>query len=170
MRTRHAVAAARRFLVHCGREHQRRLPFLERTEGLERRFKRAIAGLTLAAVCAVVLASPLLRYNVLSALLQTRSTTARWLGLPPDRWAIDAEWRVRRSYQVATTRRTYRSVYAAASPATRKLLDYGGLSPDDAVFRWGNYNQLFVLPSKVFAPDDAGRSYRMRPHTRSVWL
>src|SRR6185437_439811 len=105
-----------------------------------------------------------------SALLQTRSTTARWLGLPPDRWAIDTEWRLRRNYQVATTRHTYRSVYAAASPATRTLLDYGGLSPDDAVFRWGNYNQLFVLPAKAFAPGDSGRSYRMRPQTRSVWL
>lgn len=149
---------------------QRRLPFLERTEGLERRFKQAIVGVTLLAVGGVVAVSPVLRYNFLRFVLQARSTAVRTLGLPPDRWAIDADWRVRRSYDAERTRKTYRATYGRATPETRRLLDYGGLAPEDAVYRWGNYNLMFVLPSKVFAPDDAGRSYRMLPHTRSVWL
>ncbi|MDR3637442.1 MAG: SGNH/GDSL hydrolase family protein [Isosphaeraceae bacterium] len=149
---------------------QQRLPFLERSLVLERFFKQSIAGFTLLAVFTAVVASPVGRYNAQRFFLQARSTLVRAVGLPADRWAIDTDWRVRRSYGIERTRRTYQQAYAQVTPQTRRLLDYAGLSPQDAVLRWGNYNQTFVLPSRVFAPDDDGRSYRMRPHTRSIWL
>ena len=149
---------------------QRRLAFLERTETLERRFKRTIVAFTLVATCMLVAVWPTARYNVQRGVLQARSRLVRALGLPPDRWAIDADWRIKRREQIEVTRRTYRSAYAKSTAATRRLLDYAGLAPDDVVLRWGNYNLTFALPSKVFAPDDSGRAYRMRPHTRSVWL
>ena len=44
------------------------------------------------------------------------------------------------------------------------------MTPDDAVLRWGNFNGTFLLSSRVFEPDDTGRSYRLRPHVASVWL
>ena len=32
----------------------------------------------------------------------------------------------------------------------RRLLDYAGLEPEDAVLRWGNFDRIFLLPSTVF--------------------
>jgi hypothetical protein len=44
------------------------------------------------------------------------------------------------------------------------------MAPENAVIRWGNYDRTLVLPSRAFEPDDHGRSYRLRPNTRSVWV
>jgi hypothetical protein len=44
------------------------------------------------------------------------------------------------------------------------------MDPDDAVVRWGNYDMMLVLSSKVFARDDDGRYYRLLSNVRSVWI
>ena len=52
----------------------------------------------------------------------------------------------------------------------KRLLLHAGLDSDHALVRWGNYDWTLLLPATVFAPDDTGRSYRLRPRLRSVWL
>ena len=52
----------------------------------------------------------------------------------------------------------------------RRLLEYSGLTPSTSVLRWGNFDKVLLLPGTVFAADDLGRSYRMKPNVRSVWL
>ena len=64
----------------------------------------------------------------------------------------------------------YREIYAEAKPEMRRLLDYAGLDPDRCVIRWGNFDRTLLLPGSVFREDDDGRSYALRPGTRSVWL
>jgi lysophospholipase L1-like esterase len=44
------------------------------------------------------------------------------------------------------------------------------MDPEHGLLRWGNYNWTLLLSSKVFEADDRGRSYRLRPLTRSIWL
>ncbi|MDR3636805.1 MAG: SGNH/GDSL hydrolase family protein [Isosphaeraceae bacterium] len=170
LRTRFAQGRHARPAVLEPATRQLQFSFLERRERLELAFKRAIIGLTLLVLCGLLVLWENGRYNVMRFVFQGRSTTARTLGLPSDRWAIEADWRIRRSHDIEVTRRTYRASFEKATPEIQRLLAYGGLTPDDAVFRWGNYNLVFALPSRVFTPDDAGRSYRMRPYTRSVWI
>ncbi len=57
-----------------------------------------------------------------------------------------------------------------SGPSLKRFLDLAGMSPNSAVIRWGNLDWTLVLSSKVFEPDDSGRSYRMKPGVRSVWL
>jgi hypothetical protein len=101
---------------------------------------------------------------------EARVAVDRWIGIPPDRSAVEADWKRRRERGVEQTRRVFREVYAEATPEVRRLLDLGGNGPDSWVLRWGNYDHIMLLPSTVFLPDDTGRSYRLRPNTRSIWL
>ena len=49
-------------------------------------------------------------------------------------------------------------------------MSYAGNDPATGILRWGNFSSTLLLPSTIFEPDDTGRSYRLRPHTRGVWL
>jgi len=94
----------------------------------------------------------------------------RALGVTPSRAVIDAEWRRWRQRWVTETRISHQKIYGAADPRMKRLLLHTGLDPDHALVRWGNYDWTLLLPAAVFAPDDTGRSYRLRPRLRSVWL
>lgn len=162
----------RRFLSHRGSKghRQRGLPFLERRERLERRFKRAILLLTCLACAGVIAGTRSGRHVSRRFALEGRSVLLRGAGLASERAVIDARRRVERQREVEQTRRIHRQVYAEATPALRRLLDHAGLGPEDAVLRWGNYDKILLLPSKVFEADETGRAYRMRPRTRAVWV
>ena len=90
--------------------------------------------------------------------------------MTPSRAVVDAEWRRWRQRWVAETRNSHRKNYSAADPRMQRLLLHAGLDPDHALVRWGNYDWTLILPAAVFAPDDSGRSYRLRPRLRSIWL
>lgn len=150
--------------------HQRRFTFVERAERLERRLKRTIVALTILCLGAMMAGTPTGRYAVRRMASAGRLAATEALGLSPSRAEIDADWQVRRERGVVQTQTVYRQVYADSSPALKRLMDYAGLDPDHAVFRWGNYDRILLLPSTVFVPDDTGRSYRMRPNMRSIWL
>ena len=49
-------------------------------------------------------------------------------------------------------------------------MNYAGNDPATGILRWGNFSSTLLLPSTIFEPDDTGRSYRLRPHSRAVWL
>ncbi len=125
---------------------------------------------TLLAVFALIGATRSGRYLARRSASGARAAALRLVGGEPPRSEVEADWADRRNRGVVRTGEMYREIYDEANPELRRLLDYAGLDPDRAVVRWGNYDKVFVLPGAVFEADDSGRSYRMRPEVRSVWL
>lgn len=152
------------------RDRQLTFRFLQRIRSRERRFRAAIASLTLLAILAILVIVPSGREFAVRAATGSRRAWRSLVGSTPDRAEIEAEAMRKRLRDVAGTRGVFRDIYAETRPAMRRLLEYSGLSPDVAVIRWGNFDKVLLLPGTVFEDDDSGRSYRMRPDTRSVWL
>jgi hypothetical protein len=152
------------------RPRQRAFAFRERSERLERAFKWAIVGLTLL-VGGGLLTAVFAKHDRAARLAyQARRVATRALGSAPDRTVVEAHWQRWRRRWTDETRLTLRQAYDESGPRMQQLLRFAGLDPDHAVIRWGNYDWTLLLPATVFAPDDTGRSYRLRPSTRSVWL
>ncbi len=149
---------------------QERFAFEVQLDRHERWFKRAIVLGTALVIVGTLMGTGAGRYLVGRVAFEVHAAAGRWIGLPQDRAVIEADWKLRRERDVEQTRGTFREVYAEASPAARRLLEFGGLDPDVGVLRWGNYDRIMLLPSTVFLPDDHGRAYRLRPNTRSIWL
>ena len=133
-------------------------------------FKLAIVAATLVVAAALIAAAPRGRYLVVSLADRARRVARQAAGVPPERSAIDAEWARYRKQSIVDTQREFQKAYAEIDPPLQRLMKYAGNDPETGLLRWGNFTQTLLLPSKVFLPDDAGRSYRLRPRTRSVWL
>lgn len=149
---------------------QRLLPFLERSNNLARRFKAAILILTIAAVAAALFGTPSGRYLAERVSHETALAAKRVFGIPPDRAEVDAVWQVKRQHLVGKQRVALQTLYEHARPDTRRLFDVAGMAPQNGLIRWGRGDDVFLISSGVFEADDSGRSYRMRPNRRSVWL
>lgn len=149
---------------------QRVFPYVERSERLHRWFKRAIATLTVLGAVGLLAGTGVGRYACRRVALAAKAKATRLIGLPVDRTLVDEQWRIERGQNVARVKSAYHEIYGRIKPQMRRVVEFAGLGPDEAVIRWGGYNQTMVLPSKAFETDDSGRSYRMRPCTRSVWL
>jgi hypothetical protein len=143
---------------------------LDRSRRWQRRFKQWIVLATLAAVGCLVAASPRGRYLAVGLADKARQAAARGLGRTPDRRDVDEEWRRYRLQSIEDTRKQFRAVYAEMERPLQELMRYAGNDPETGLLRWGNLTQTLLLPSTVFDADDSGRSYRLRPQTRSVWL
>ena len=138
--------------------------------GRERQFRRGILGVTAALLVGLV-AIPQAGRDVARRLFASaRNSVRAAIGLTPGRAEIEAEIARKRLRDVAGTRSIFGQIYAESRPPMRPLLDYSGLTPGACVLRWGNFDKVLLLPGTVFAEDDSGRSYRMRPNVRSVWL
>jgi hypothetical protein len=144
--------------------------FIERSLRRERWFKLAIIASTLVVVATLIAAAPRGRYLVVSLADKSRQLAWHAVGVPPDRSEIDAEWARYRQQGIVDTLREFQKVYAEIDPPLRRLMKYAGNDPESGILRWGNFSQTLLLPSTVLQPDDTGRSYRLRPNTRSVWL
>jgi hypothetical protein len=133
-------------------------------------FKRAIVVLTVVILAALVGGTSTGRRGVDSLVSGTERGVLRLLGITPSRKWIESRRQAERLRAVQRTRAALRKVDQRASPTFRRFLAVCGLAPQQAVIRWGNYYQTIVLSAGVFEPDDQGRSYRLRPNTRSVWV
>lgn len=152
------------------REIQSLLPFLERRERLERIFRRSIVAGTLLGLATAWLTIPRGSAALLEKARHAKWSALRGIGLEPDRAEVDADWLDSRSRREVKVREAYRGIFGRMPAATQKLLRASGVSPDDAVIRWGNYDKSFVLPSTIFERDDDGRYYRLRPNIRAFFL
>lgn len=144
--------------------------FRERLDRTDWWFKRGILLATSLAVVGLVGGSASGRFAVGWLARRAKWAAVAPLGLEPSREEIDADWRSKRELSMLRTRQVFQKVYDRAAPHYRELLRVAGMAPDQAVFRWGNYDRSLLLSSKVFDPDDNGRSYRLKPNTRSIWL
>ncbi len=150
---------------------QRNLPFIERSRGRERLFKRTIVTVTTLVVAGLCGGTSSGRFHLRLWATQARKILARGLlGLEPDRVQIDAEWRLRRERGVEATRQSLTTYYRDTTEQMRELFRVVGMDPDHALIRYGRGDEAFVISSQVFEPDEHGRSYRFRPNTRSIWL
>ncbi len=153
------------------RKTQRFLGFQARTLRLERRFRRTLAAATLLAVALLWLAFPRARARVESFYYRAKLYVVEHvIGLSPDRAAVEAEWTARRTLGIANTRRVLERFYGETTPRMRELFRVAGMDPDHGLIRYGRGDQAFLISPQVFELDTAGRSYRMRPNVRSVWL
>ncbi|WP_165231437.1 SGNH/GDSL hydrolase family protein [Aquisphaera insulae] len=152
------------------RLNQRTFRFIERPQRLARRFKAGILAATALLVVLTIGGSSHGRNAIAWLASRGRWAAIRAVGGKPSRAEIDADWARRRRHDVEQARIRLRKTYDQYDPAMRRLLDYAGLDPDHALLRWGNFDRVVYLPSTVFEPDEDGRSYRLRPLTRSVWI
>ena len=152
------------------RADQRVFGFVERSRRLQRRFKRGIAAATLVVVVGILGGLARGRYVVESVVDRARQS-ARWaVGLPVPREEIEARHARDRRQAIDDAARLFRVSFSEQEEPIRRLFRYAGSDPDAGLLRWGNYDQTLLLPSTVFEPDDAGRSYRLRPNRRSIWV
>lgn len=159
---------------HFGRRpvplRQRLLAFEAVANRRERRFKGLIVAGTALLVATMLGVSPWGRYGVARSLTEARQLVRQILGLGRSRSDVDDDWRRYRELGIRESRRGLGQVYAEADPAMQRLMRYAGLDPEHGLLRWGNFDQTLLLPAKVFEADHEGRSYRLRPNTRSIWL
>jgi hypothetical protein len=149
---------------------QQLLPFRRRSERRERAFKAAILAATALAVATTLGGSATGRYAVHTALTQARRWALRPLGIEPSREEVENDLHRQRLLRIDHTRAALARTIAEGGPRVERFLKAARMDPDTAVIRWGNFDESLVLSSAVFEPDDSGRSYRLRPNTRSVWF
>jgi hypothetical protein len=150
--------------------HQQVFPFLARSEARTRWFKRGILLGTLLLITLLLEMTPQGRYVVASLASEARRAARFSIGVPTPRSEVDARWQRFRLLGIGDSRRALEADFATQSPSVQRLMNYAGLDPRTGLLRWGNYNRTMLLPSTVFEGDDTGRSYRLRPLVRSVWL
>jgi hypothetical protein len=149
---------------------QQSFRFRRRSEARIQAFKRSILLSTLVTAIALVASSPRGRYLTVSLIESSRRLAERALGDGPSRSEIEAGWARYRRQSIAEAEQSFRSGFDELDPAVRRLMKYAGNDPETGVLRWGNFDRILLLPSTIFEPDDHGRSYRLRPNTRAVWL
>jgi hypothetical protein len=151
-------------------DRQRLFPFLDRTARLQRWFKRTILIVTGAALAALLIVFPRGRYVVASLASEARQAALATIGVPLPRAEIDDRWRRFRVQGIEESRRAHQDMFNQAEPPYQRLMRFAGLDPEHGLLRWGNFDRTLLLPSTIFESDDTGRSYRLRPCVRSVWL
>ncbi len=157
-------------LTRAKRVRQSYFAFFERSLRRRRRFKVGVISATCLAIVLILAAFPKGRYLVASAPRWRAEALRRILILPTPREEIDDGWKRYRREGIEDSQRALKRFYAEIDPAYQRLLRYAGLDPDHGLHRWGNYNLTLLFPSTVFEADDTGRSYRLRPRTKSIWL
>ena len=156
--------------VRSARQKQGLLPFARRGKRLDRSFKAAIVAATGLILLGIVAGTSTGRHAVSRVAFSSKQTVARLLGFAPDRAEIEVEHQRQRNRGIELTRGFLREIARDKGPTMREFLRVARIDPDSAVIRWGNFDWTLALSSAVFEPDEAGRSYRLRPKTRSVWL
>lgn len=150
--------------------HQRVFEYVRHERRLRRWFKAGIVGATCLAVAAVLALVPRGRYLTAATAARARDVARYALDLPTPRDEIDARWRRYRELGIAECQGAWRRFYNEVDSNYQRLIRYAGLDPGHGVLRWGNFNVTLLLPSTIVEPDDSGRSYRLRPNARSIWL
>ena len=144
--------------------------FVSRKERLDRAFRRIILAATTIVALGMIGGTPAGRRAVRSLDRFARASARSMVGLPEDRSEVEARHREDRLRGVDQAWAFLDQVARKKGPTMAEFLRVAGMDRDSAVIRWGNFDWTLALSSKVFEPDDAGRSYRLRPLTRSVWL
>lgn len=159
-----------RFGFVRARARQRAFPFRARRERRERMFRASIAVATIIGLAVVWSAMASGRAALTELARRGKWAAMRGIGLEPPREEVDAYWRDRRDRREAATVARYRDLFDRLTPERRAFVRAAGMGPEAIVIRWGNYDMSLAVSSKVFARDDDGRYYKLRPGVRSAWM
>jgi hypothetical protein len=151
-------------------ERQRLMPFRERAERRQRQLKRAVVVFTVLAIAALLGGTSIGRYAVGSLAGHARLAALRQFGLEPDRAEVEAARRVERTRTLERVRESLTNYYRGASPEMQDLFRVAKMDPEHGLIGSGRTTEAFLLAPEVFAADGNGRSYRLRPGQKSVWL
>jgi hypothetical protein len=146
------------------------LPFLRRSRRLDRAFKTAIVAFLVLATGGMVFGTSTGRSSAARLAFEARKSVAWLLGIGVDRAEYEAQRDRDRLRGISQTRDFLEQVAVEKGPTMREFLRVARMDRDSAVIRWGNVDWTLALSSAVFEPDDAGRSYRLLPDARSIWL
>ncbi|HZW32527.1 MAG TPA: SGNH/GDSL hydrolase family protein [Isosphaeraceae bacterium] len=149
---------------------QRDFEFLRRSHRHERWFKRWILAATCLTIMVLLAALPRGRYLAAILASQARRATRAAIGLPAPRSEIDDQWRLYREHGIDESRQALLGDYARTEPGNQRIMRYAGLDPEHGLLRWGNFDHTLLLPATIFEKDESGRSYRLRPNTRAIWV
>ncbi len=149
-----------RFASREPRKQQKTLPFIERSDRRRRWFKWMIVAVTTLVAASIVGASPTGRYHLLLWSSQVRDQAMIWLfGLEPTRAQVEAQWRLRRERGVEQTRKLLTRFCQDTTEEMRQLFRVAGMDPQRGLLRWGRGDQIFLISSQVFDPDESGSWY-----------
>jgi hypothetical protein len=157
-------------LRYSGGVRQRLLPFQQRQKRRDRIFRGLIIAVTTLLLGGIWAAWPSGRASAFGLAKRAKWHAMRSIGLEPARSEIDAYWRDRRDRREVSTRARYASNFAALDAGTQEFLRAGGMGPDQAEVRWGNYDMTLVLSGQVFQRVESRRQYQLRPGVRSIWF
>jgi hypothetical protein len=143
---------------------------LTRTERRHRLFKRVILAATILLVVGLVASFRSGRDAVASATEATRVFALRQIGLEPQRPEIEALHKQARARTVERTFESLSRFYRETEPQIRHMFDVAKMDPEHGLIGNGRVGDGFIISSKVFGPDSHGRSYRLLPNRKSIWL
>ena len=107
-------------------------------------------------------------------LKESRLAILKLIGIVPTpdekRSLLLESWTRKRRRAVGQASASFDQIYAAAAPKTRAFIDACGFAPDERLLRPGDFDQVILLSGRVFEADETGRSYRLKPDTRSIWV
>lgn len=143
---------------------------LTHTERRHRLFKRIILALTSVIVVGLIAGTRVGRENFASAKEGVRVFALRQIGLEPQRPEIEALHKAARARTVERTLESLSRFYRDSEPAIKHMFDVAEMDPEHGLIGTGRVGDGFIISSKVFAADTNGRSYRLLPNRKSVWL
>jgi hypothetical protein len=145
-------------------------PFAHSAAAREQSFKRITLLVTALAILAVFASTPASRLAVRSAAVRARWFALKLIGGDVPRAEIEADEHRHRLQAVEKTRALLAKTIDEGGEPLARLMKAARMDPETAVIRWGNFNHCLVLSSDVFEVDDSGRSYKLRPNTKSIWV
>jgi lysophospholipase L1-like esterase len=151
-------------------DRQRLLPFARRHRRLDRLFRAFILAITLLVLAMMFAGTAPGRLAMAETEAAVRRFATWSFGAPPSLSDMEDARDLRRQREIGRVRSRLAKAIRDGGPKFDRFFRLAAMSPETAVIRWGNLHSTLVLSSKVFAPDDSGRSYRLLPRTRSVWL
>jgi hypothetical protein len=149
---------------------QAELPFLQRSRRLDRAFKVVIVVSTISILLGLALGTREGRNSTARLGFHSKRTISWLIGAGVDRSDFEAQVARDRRNGIELVRGFLGKVADDKGPTMREFLQVAGMDRDSAVLRWGNVDWTLALSSKVFEPEDSGRSYQLKPNTRSIWL
>jgi hypothetical protein len=143
---------------------------LTHTERRHRQFKRIIVALTSLIVVALIGGTRAGRDAFASTTENVRLFALHQIGLERERSEIEAIHKQARARTVERTFESLSAYYRNATPEIKTLFDAAVMDPEHGVIGSGRVTDAFVLSAEVFAADSNGRSYRLLPNRKSIWL
>jgi len=169
MNRRVTIWRLRSFRYRTGGSFQRSFAFIDDWRRREASFKRLVLASTILLALLMVASVPRARAGTRLLFLRGYTRLVGRLGFFARHEDAESLRQARREAEIASARTGLAEAICPGSTMDA-FLKAAGMDAKLGLIRWGNFDRTLLLSSQVFVPDNAGRSYRMKPHYRSVWV